>query len=175
MKHFTTENKRVSHPLVLGEEVREPRRTIPRAIGTALFVSFALYALVAAGALKALGPVAFHAATVRTGAPLEAAKRVRGFGERGDEMALRIFEQQAMAIGRLFTIAANFTDPDCYFVGGGVIEAEPHFRDWFLARVQEHTWLRDEQRRVSEFALVKDLDMAGCRGSAVAALSQLGH
>ena len=107
--------------------------------------------------------------------PLEAAKRVRGFGERGDEMALRIFEQQAMAIGRLFTIAANFTDPDCYFVGGGVIEAEPHFRDWFLARVQEHTWLRDEQRRVSEFALVKDLDMAGCRGSAVAALSQLGH
>ncbi|MGA1522950.1 MAG: APC family permease, partial [Planctomycetota bacterium] len=54
----------------LGEEVREPRRTIPRAIGTALFVSFALYALVAAGALKALGPTEFHDATVRTGAPL---------------------------------------------------------------------------------------------------------
>jgi predicted NBD/HSP70 family sugar kinase len=107
--------------------------------------------------------------------PLDAAKRVRGYGERGDEMALRIFEQQAMAIGRLFTIAANFTDPDCYFVGGGVIEAEPHFRDWFLARVREHTWLRDEQRQVAEFALVRDLDMAGCRGSSVAALSQLGH
>lgn len=107
--------------------------------------------------------------------PLDAAKRVRSLGEQGDEMALRIFEQQAMALGRLFTIAANFTDPDCYFVGGGVIEAEPHFRDWFLTRVQEHTWLRDEQRRVAEFALVRDLDMAGCRGSAVAALSQLGH
>lgn len=104
----------------------------------------------------------------------EGAKRVRGFGERGDEMALRIFEQQAMAIGRLFTVAANFTDPHAYFIGGGVIEAEPHFRDWFLARVQEHTWLRDEQRRVAEFALVRDLDMAGCRGSAVAALGQLG-
>lgn len=106
--------------------------------------------------------------------PGEGAKRVRGFGERGDEMALRIFEQQAMAIGRLFTVAANFTDPHAYFIGGGVIEAEPHFRDWFLARVQEHTWLRDEQRRVAEFALVRDLDMAGCRGSAVAALGQLG-
>ena len=106
---------------------------------------------------------------------LDAAKRVRGLGERGDELALRIFEQQAMALGRLFTIAANFTDPDAYFIGGGVIEAEPHFRDWFLARVQEHTWLRDEQRRVAEFALVRDLDMAGCRGSAVAALSALGH
>lgn len=107
--------------------------------------------------------------------PLEAAKRVRSLGEQGDELALRIFEQQAMALGRLFTIAANFTDPDAYFVGGGVIEAAPHFRDWFLTRVQEHTWLRDEQRRVAEFSLVRDLDMAGCRGSAVAALSQLGH
>ncbi|HSJ92348.1 MAG TPA: ROK family protein [Ilumatobacter sp.] len=106
---------------------------------------------------------------------LEAAKRVRSLGEQGDELALRIFEQQAMALGRLFTIAANFTDPDAYFIGGGVIEAEPHFRDWFLARVQEHTWLREEQRRVAEFALVRDLDMAGCRGSAVAALSALGH
>lgn len=107
--------------------------------------------------------------------PHDAALQVRTLGEEGDELALRIFEQQAMAIGRLFTIAANFTDPDCYFVGGGVIETAPHFRDWFLARVQEHTWLRDEQRRVAELALVRDLDMAGCRGSAVAALSALGH
>lgn len=107
--------------------------------------------------------------------PLDAAKRVRSLGEQGDELALRIFEQQAMALGRLFTIAANFTDPHAYFIGGGVIEAEPAFRDWFLERVREHTWLRDEQRRVTEFALVRDLDMAGCRGSAVAALSALGH
>lgn len=107
--------------------------------------------------------------------PVEASKRVRSLGEQGDELALRIFEQQAIALGRLFTIAANFTDPSAYFVGGGVIEAEPHFRDWFLARVQEHTWLREEQRRVTEFAIVHDLDMAGCRGSAVAALSALGH
>jgi predicted NBD/HSP70 family sugar kinase len=107
--------------------------------------------------------------------PLDAAKRVRGFGERGDEMARRIFEQQAMALGRLFTIAANFTDPDAYLLGGGVIEAEPSFRDWFLDRVQAHTLLRDEQREVTSFALVADLDMAGARGSAVAALSVLGH
>jgi predicted NBD/HSP70 family sugar kinase len=106
---------------------------------------------------------------------LAAAKLVRGFGERGDEMALHIFEQQAMALGRLFTIAANFTDPDVYLLGGGVIEAEPAFRDWFLGRVEEHTFLRDEQRAVASFALVADLDMAGARGSAIAALSVLGH
>ena len=71
----------------------------------------------------------------------KAAKLVRGYAERGDEMALEIFRQQAMAIGAVFSIAAKFTDPDTYFVGGGVIEAAPHFRDWFLATVRENTSL----------------------------------
>jgi len=102
----------------------------------------------------------------------EAAKLVRGYGERGDPMALKIFEQQAKALGRLFTIAANVTDPHAYFVGGGVVEAAPHFREWFLAQVREHTQLRAEQRRASEFALVPDLDMAGARGAALAALAR---
>ena len=108
-------------------------------------------------------------------AALDAAKQVRGYGERGDEMALQIFEQQAMAIGRLFTIAANFIDPHVYFVGGGVIEAAEHFRTWFLDRVRTHTWLREEQFDIAEIREVTDLDMAGCRGAAVAALSALGH
>lgn len=102
-----------------------------------------------------------------------AAKEVRSFAQRGDEMALKIFEQQAMAIGRMFTIAANFTDPDGYFIGGGVVEAEPHFRDWFLEVVQQHTLLRAEQREIAEFLVVSDLDMAGARGSAMAALNAI--
>lgn len=99
-----------------------------------------------------------------------AAKRVRGLAERGDRLALRVFEQQAMAIGRLFTIAANFTDPDAYFLGGGVVEAQRQFRDWFLGKVRESTALRAEQVASSSFELVPDLDMAGARGSAIAAL-----
>ncbi len=105
----------------------------------------------------------------------EGAKAVRGYAVRGDEMALKIFGQQAMAIGRLFTIIANVVDPDVYFIGGGVLEAEPHFRDWFVDQVREHTSLRDEQAEVTEIREVTDLDMAGCRGAAVAALSALGH
>jgi glucokinase len=97
------------------------------------------------------------------------AKLVRGYGERGDAMALEIFRQQAMALGRLFTVAANFFDPGAYFLGGGVVEAAPHFRDWFLAEVRANTVLREEQARAAEIALVPDLDMAGARGSAVAA------
>jgi predicted NBD/HSP70 family sugar kinase len=102
-----------------------------------------------------------------------AAKLVRGYGERGDALALHIFEQQAMAIGRLFTVAANFTDPNTYFLGGGVVEAEPQFRDWFLGRVRAHTQLREEQAKLATFALVPDRDMAGARGSAIAALGSL--
>jgi glucokinase len=112
----------------------------------------------------------FEGHELSLGVPLgEAAKLVRRYGEDGDPLALKIFEQQAMALGRLFTIAANFTDPGAYFVGGGVVEASPRFRDWFLARVREYTSLRAEQAQVAEFALVPDLDMAGARGSAVAA------
>jgi glucokinase len=99
----------------------------------------------------------------------QAAKQIRNYGEQGDTMALAIFRQQAIALGRLFTIAANFFDPGAYFLGGGVVEAAPHFRDWFLAEVRANTVLRAEQARAAEIALVPDLDMAGARGSAIAA------
>jgi glucokinase len=109
----------------------------------------------------------------KVGSLATAAKLVRGYGERGDEMALKIFEQQAMALGRLFTIAANYSDPSAYFVGGGVVETSPRFREWFLATVRQHAALREEQARVATFALVPDLDMAGARGAAVAALESV--
>jgi glucokinase len=109
----------------------------------------------------------------RAGSLKEAAKLVRGLGERGDPLAVAIFEQQAMAIGRLFTIVANVIDPDTYFLGGGVVETTPSFRQWFLGKVRESTALREEQGRVATFALVPDRDMAGARGAAIAALESL--
>ena len=100
----------------------------------------------------------------------KAAKLLRSYGEKDDPLALAVFGQQARAIGKLFTIAANFTDPAAYFLGGGVVEAAPAFRQWFLNVVREHTQLRREQKEAATFALVPDLDMAGARGAAVAAL-----
>jgi glucokinase len=102
-----------------------------------------------------------------------AAKLLRGYGEKEDPLALAVFGQQAKAIGKLFTIAANFTDPHAYLLGGGVVEAAPRFRQWFLNTVREHTQLRQEQQASASFALVADLDMAGARGAAVAALEQV--
>lgn len=55
----------------LGEEVRDPRRTIPRAIPLALAVAVALYAVVGVAALAALGPERLASATapLREAAP----------------------------------------------------------------------------------------------------------
>jgi glucokinase len=109
------------------------------------------------------------------GSITRAAKLVRTYGVDGDPLARNIFEQQAMALGRLFTIAANFTDPHAYFVGGGVVEATPEFGRWFLDRVRAHTTLRAEQAAMTTFSLVPDLDMAGARGVAIAALGSLAR
>lgn len=107
--------------------------------------------------------------------PDHAAKQLRTLAAHDrDPMALAVFEQQAKAIGALFTIAANFTDPDAFFLGGGVVEADPWFRDWYLDTVRSHTSLRQEQTEHTAFAIVDELDMAGARGAALAALRELG-
>jgi APA family basic amino acid/polyamine antiporter len=58
----------------LGEEVRDPRRTIPRAIPLALGITVVLYAVVAASVLLVLGPDKLAASVT----PLESAVRSVG-------------------------------------------------------------------------------------------------
>lgn len=59
----------------LGEEVREPRRTIPRAIITTLITTMLLYVSVAFVAVGVLGAEPLSAATTGSAAPLEVAAR----------------------------------------------------------------------------------------------------
>jgi basic amino acid/polyamine antiporter, APA family len=60
----------------MGEEVRDPQRTIPRAIQLALAIAVTIYAAVAVGCLAALGP---HGLAVSS-APLAAAVQAGGWG-----------------------------------------------------------------------------------------------
>lgn len=60
----------------LGEEVRDPARTIPRAIPLALAIALAVYALAAVAALAALGPRRL----AESPTPLSEAVRVAGLG-----------------------------------------------------------------------------------------------
>lgn len=59
----------------LGEEVRAPATTIPRAVVAALALAMALYTAVAVTAVGAVGAPAFAAATREAAAPLEAVAR----------------------------------------------------------------------------------------------------
>ncbi len=61
----------------LGEEVRDPKRTIPRAIPIALTITLIVYAVVAIAVLSALGTEGLAAATD----PLAQAVRAAGFGQ----------------------------------------------------------------------------------------------
>jgi basic amino acid/polyamine antiporter, APA family len=56
----------------LGEEVRAPRHTIPRAIILTLIISTCLYLAILLGGLNVLGPAQFAGATATTAAPLQA-------------------------------------------------------------------------------------------------------
>jgi APA family basic amino acid/polyamine antiporter len=60
----------------MGEEVRDPQRTIPRAIPLALFITVVVYLVVGVAALLAAGPDRLATAT----APLSAAVRAAGAG-----------------------------------------------------------------------------------------------
>ena len=95
----------------------------------------------------------------------ERAKRVRSFGENGDEMARLIFQKQAIALAFLFDIAVQLLDLDAFFVGGGIMQTKPEFREWFLRTIHEHLPLRDEQKGVT-VEIAPDGDMAGARGAA---------
>ncbi len=72
----------------LGEEVREPARTIPRAIVVTLAVSAALYLLVAVAALGAVPPDVLAGAAETSAVPLEAAARAMDVPVLGTLVAL---------------------------------------------------------------------------------------
>ncbi len=62
----------------LGEEIRDPERSIPRAVVLTLVVSLAVYLAVAAAAVGAVGAARLGAATEEAAAPLEVVARTFG-------------------------------------------------------------------------------------------------
>lgn len=72
----------------LGEEVRDPSRTIPRAILVSLAAVLALYLAVAGTALGAAGSAALSGATRAAAAPLEAIAEGFGFPAVSEAVAL---------------------------------------------------------------------------------------
>ena len=78
----------------MGEEVRAPRRTIPRAIVLTLVISMALYLLVGTVGIAAVGAEGFGARGTQSGAPLAIA--AESFGVPGAGVILSIGAVTAM-------------------------------------------------------------------------------
>ncbi len=79
----------------LGEEVHQPRKTIPRAIVAVLLIAMLLYLGVGAVAIAAVGSEAFYAATIDQAAPLEIIART--FAAPGISSLLALGAITAMA------------------------------------------------------------------------------
>lgn len=84
----------------MGEEVKDPRRTIPRAIVLALSITIAIYAIVAVTVLAVLGPTAMAAST----APLAEAAAASGWG--WTQPVVR-FGAAAASLGALLALIAG--------------------------------------------------------------------
>lgn len=94
--------------------------------------------------------------------------------QRGDELALELFDRQAVALGLLFVQLGNCFDPHVLLIGGGLTETSPEFRERFIGRVREV--FRAEafpgQAADMQIDFAGDQDWAGCRGAALLARHQ---
>lgn len=103
--------------------------------------------------------------------PQTAAKKVRGLAARGDRMCRDIFRVQARALGLFFDEMVNTFDPDALIVGGGAIEADVAFQDWFLEEIRAGMPPQREEQADIPVRIMPDGDCAGARGAAIDALT----
>ncbi len=65
----------------------------------------------------------------------EKALKLRDYAEKGDSLALEIFQKQAHVLGYGLADLTSILDPGLIVLGGGL--AETSFRDWYLEAVKE--------------------------------------
>lgn len=103
--------------------------------------------------------------------PYQAAKRVRGMAERGDQMCRDIFRVQAHALGLFFDEMINTFDPDALIVGGGALETGSAFQQWFLDEIRAGMPRQRQEQADIPLHVMPNGDTAGARGAAIEALA----
>ena len=93
--------------------------------------------------------------------------------ERGDELCRAVFRVQARALGLFFDEMINTFDPDALIIGGGAIEANQAFQDWFIREVRAGMPVQREEQADIPIRIMPNGDCAGARGAAVEALRVL--
>jgi predicted NBD/HSP70 family sugar kinase len=102
--------------------------------------------------------------------PVQAARLVRGFAEKGDLLSREIFRIQAHALGLFFDAMINTFDPDALLVGGGALETGPDFRQWFVEQIRAGMPKQRSEQADIPIHVMPNGDTAGARGAAIEAL-----
>ena len=101
--------------------------------------------------------------------PAKAAIQVRGLAAAGDAMCQQIFQVQARALGLFFDQMINVFDPDALIIGGGAIETEETFQEWFVTEVKKGMPSQREEQLSITIEIMPNGDTAGARGAAIEA------
>ena len=101
--------------------------------------------------------------------PGKAAIRVRGLAAEGDEMCQSIFRVQARALGLFVGQMINTFDHDALIIGGGAIETEQSFQQWFITEVRKGMPTQREEQQDIVIEIMPNGDTAGARGAAIEA------
>lgn len=100
----------------------------------------------------------------------QGSKLVRGLAERGDPMCKEIFRVQAHALGLFFDAMINTFDPDALIVGGGALETEPAFQQWFVSEIRAGMPNQRQEQVDIPIHIMPNGDCASARGAAIEAL-----
>jgi glucokinase len=109
--------------------------------------------------------------------PKERALALRGLAQKGDTLALDLFDLQARAMGLHVATLAMVLDPQFVVIGGGLMDPEsttPKFRERYLRVVREaaEPYLWPAQRKALTIVPAALGDLSQAIGAALVALYQ---
>jgi glucokinase len=116
-----------------------------------------------------------HALEKSGDTPKQQALSLRGLAQKGDGLALEIFDLQARALGLHVANLAMALDPGFVVIGGGLIDPEsttPEFRERYLNGIREaaQPYLFPAQRRCMKVSAATLGELSQAIGAALAAL-----
>ena len=116
-----------------------------------------------------------HPLATSTDSPKHQALSLRGLAQKGDPLALQIFDLQARALGLHVANLAMALDPGFVVIGGGLIDPEsttPAFRERYLDGIRRaaDTYLFPSQRKYMKVSAASLGELSQAIGAALAAL-----
>jgi predicted NBD/HSP70 family sugar kinase len=118
-----------------------------------------------------------HELHTTPGTPREKALSLRGRAQKGDPLALELFDFQARVMGIHVANLVMALDPGIFIIGGGLMDHEsttPEFRERYLRIIRESArpYLWPQQRDTLKIVSAELGELSQAIGAALVALHQ---